>query len=145
MLLFWRKLVYILKKDFNLRVRIYHHINLYSTKYFSVLKFGKKTKFIVLTSVAALRKKNKNLYIKLKKKLTFFLREKINEGYKIYNIMPGYVDTKLISKKNLIFKLLSTKPDDIASEILIIKDKNPGQYIVPIYWKYIVKFYNLFF
>jgi NADP-dependent 3-hydroxy acid dehydrogenase YdfG len=122
--------------------------NYLGVKYFMelyFLKFGKKTKFIVLTSVAALRKKNKNLYIKLKKKLTFFLKEKINEGYKIYNIMPGYIDTKLTSKKNLIFKLLSTRPDDIASEILIIKDKNPGQYIVPIYWKYIIKFYNLFF
>jgi NADP-dependent 3-hydroxy acid dehydrogenase YdfG len=131
------------KNIYNMILSNYLGIKYFIDLYF--LKFNKNTKFIVLTSVAVLRNKNKSLYIKLKKKLSNFIERKRNDDYKMYNIMPGYVDTKLVDKKSLVFKLISSNPNKIASLILAVKDKKPDQYIIPIYWKYILRLYNFFF
>lgn len=117
---------------------IKNFINLY------VARFDNASKFIIITSVAVLRKKNNNLYTKSKKKLSEFLNHKKKQKINIQIFLLGYIDTKLVKKKSFFFKILSTNRKKTALEICRISLLKQGDYVIPSYWKLIIKLYNLF-
>lgn len=116
---------------------IKNFINLY------VSRFNNTSKFIIITSVAVLRKKNNNLYTKSKKKLSLFLNYKKEQKINIQSFLLGYIDTKLVKKKSFFFKILSADKKKIALEICRKSLLKQEDYILPSYWRLIIKLYNL--